>query len=191
MPPTRKKKPIESVDGTYTAIPHRVLDSEAFKGASHIAKSLLLELLRQHNGGNNGHLQLTQNWLKKRGWISGDTIQKAKQELLERGLIVQTKQGGLNIGPSFFALTWLPISNHVGLELRPHQYHRGAWSFMDKISAPNCVGRSASRTGAEPSGGVAEAFTSPPDGSKTTISGEFTSPPDGDNECLPLPTSLH
>jgi hypothetical protein len=182
------RKPVESVTGSYTPLVHVVLDSVAMKGASHTARSLLLELLRQHTGGNNGHLHLAQGWLRKRGWKSGDTIQRAKRELIERNLIVQTKQGGLNAGPCRFALTWLPIANFVGLELRPAEYHKGAWHFMDALPPmQKREGSSVSRTGASPPHGSAESRASPPDGSRTALSGNATSPPDGNNECLPLP----
>jgi len=87
------RKPVESVRGSYTPLVHAVLDSAALMGASYTARSLLLELMRQHTGSNNGHLHLAQGWLRKRGWNSGDTIQRAKVELLKRGLIVQTQQG--------------------------------------------------------------------------------------------------
>lgn len=182
------RKPVESVSGSYTPLPHAVLDSVAFMGAGHTARSLLFDLMRQHNGGNNGRLHLAQGWLRKRGWKSGDTIQRAKVELINRGLIVQTKQGGLNIGPCFFALTWLPIANFVGLELRPSEYHKGAWHFMDKMPpVKNCEGSSVSRISASPPHGSAKSRASPPEGSKAPPLGNIASPLDGNNECLPLP----
>lgn len=127
-----KKKPPESVRGTYSAIPHDLLDSKAFMGASLKAKALLFELLRQLNGHNNGHLQLTTSWLKKRGWNSNDTIQSAKNELIERGLIIQTRQGGRNLYCSWYAVTWVTISNFIGLDIRKSDYHPGKWHFMDE-----------------------------------------------------------
>ncbi|MDO8341316.1 MAG: hypothetical protein Q7T59_05060 [Candidatus Woesebacteria bacterium] len=182
------RKPAESVSSSYTPLVHAVLDSVALMGASHTARSLLLELMRQHTGGNNGHLHLAQGWLRKRGWKSGDTIQRAKLELIKRNLIVQTKQGGLNIGPCRFALTWLPITNFVGLELRASEYHKGAWHFMDELPQPQKhKGSSVSRIGASPPHGSAKRRASPPDGSKTALLGNVASPPDGNNECLPLP----
>lgn len=61
---TKGKKLLEPVSGSYTPVPHAVLDSVAFLGASNRAKAMLFELLRQHNGRNNGHLQLAVAWLK-------------------------------------------------------------------------------------------------------------------------------
>jgi len=127
----KHKKILEAPQGLYTPLPHVLLDSAAFMGASHTARSLLCELLRQHNARNNGHLHLASTWLKKRGWNSNDVQYRAKLELIERGLIIQTRQGGLNAGANLYAVTWLPISNFVGLDIKPKDYHPGKWRFMD------------------------------------------------------------
>lgn len=130
----RKKRVLpELYEGRYTPMPHAVLDSAAFTGASTRAKALLLELIRQHNGRNNGYLQLTATWLKRRGWASMDQIQKAKLELQQRGLILKTKQGGLHAGPDWYALTWLKISDYNGLDIRHGSYYPGLWREMDTL----------------------------------------------------------
>src|SRR5216684_2096811 len=115
-PRRRAKEQPERISGLYGAIPVVVLDATAFQGASYAAKALLLELLRQHNGSNNGHLHLARNWLRGRGWTSPDVVSRAVKQLIERGLITKTRQGGLSIGASRFALTWLQITNTVGLD---------------------------------------------------------------------------
>lgn len=185
----KSKKPVESVNGSYTALPHVVLDSVAFMGAGHTARSMLFDLMRQHNGSNNGRLHLTTSWLRKRGWKSADTIQNAKAELIERGLIVQTRQGGLNAGASWYALTWLSISNFVGLDIQAKHYHPGAWMFLNKLPAINPrVTCSDSRNSAVPAGGIVEPHPVPANGTKTVLSGAIAVPPNGNNECLPLPT---
>lgn len=130
---SKKKKPLEAVNGRYTAWPHDVADSIAFTRASSRAKAALLDLLRQHNGSNNGHLHLAESWLKARGWTSSDQIQKAKHELIERGLIIQTRQGGRNAGASLFALTWLPITNYTNLDIKRGSYAPGAWRLLDPM----------------------------------------------------------
>jgi len=130
----RQKRPIEAISGQYSAIPHQVLDSIAFKGLGHPAKALLFELMRQHTGKNNGHLQLSFAWLaNKRGWKSREVIQRAKHELIERGLVILTRQGGLNAGASQYAVTWISISNFVGLDIQQRSYHPGAWRLMDEL----------------------------------------------------------
>lgn len=128
------KRP-EYFDGNHSAMPHAVMDSKAFVGTSDLARSLLFPLIRQHNGLNNGHLHLASKWLKKQGYTSS-TIYKSKDELIERGLIAQTKWGGLGIGASLFALTWLPVTNFVGLDIEPSGYQRGAWARCELPPTP-------------------------------------------------------
>jgi hypothetical protein len=186
---TKRKKPTESVNGSYTAVPHAVLDSAAFKGASYTAKALLFEVIRQHSGGNNGHLQLYTEWLYKRCWKSAGTIQKAKEELIERGLIVKTRWGGLNFGADRFALTWLDISNFSGLDIRPSEYHKGAWTFMDKLPfAEKRKACSEIKNSSVPEFGTALLSSVPKIGTEEAISVPDPVPESGNNECLPSPT---
>ncbi|MDP1680963.1 MAG: hypothetical protein Q8L39_04225 [Burkholderiales bacterium] len=130
------KKPLEAAQGRYVALPHALLDSTAFMGASHMARSLLFEVMRQHDGRNNGHIHLSAKWLKARGWKSTDSIQKSKLELLDRGLIVKTREGGLNAGPDRYALTWLAITNFVGLDIQAKDYQPGAYQLLGPFMQP-------------------------------------------------------
>ncbi len=198
MEPTRKKKgsrPVEKCDMQFTAMPHAVMDSAAFMGASHRAKSLVLEAVRQHNGRNNGHLQLADSYLRRRGWKSSDQTNKARREALERGLILCTRLGGLNVGPSLYCLTWLPISDYSGLDIGAADYHKGAWHMLDALPVPGQGATEkrekppATRSSTAPPRGAAEAPTAPPHGAKTGILGGFTAPPHGNNELLPCTTA--
>ncbi len=113
----KSKQQFETFTGPGNRIPHAVLDGLAFVGASDRAKSFLFALIRQHNGVNNGRLQLTDKWLAKQGYPSAGMNIKSRAELIDRGLIVQTKWGGLNSGCNWFAVTWLPISSFIGLDI--------------------------------------------------------------------------
>lgn len=129
----RKSKTLrpESISGGYAAIPWVVIDSESFKGLSDKGKGLLFALMRQHNGNNNGHLHLAKKWLYNQGWTCHENNCKARRELIARGLIVQTKWGGLNMGPDLFALTWYDISNYIGLDITAKGYSRGAYTLCN------------------------------------------------------------
>lgn len=153
------KKPTEAATGRYTPAPHALLDSIAFMGASHAARSLIYEVLRQHDGKNNGHLHLSANWLKGRGWNSKDGIQKAKTEAINRGLIIKTREGGLNAGPDRYAMTWLPISNYVGLDIAPRDYHPGAYQSLGPFV--QSAARRGERTPPPPVVRTAPAHTPP------------------------------
>lgn len=180
------KKSAERPTGAFSALPHVVLDSQAWRGASHPACVLLIELLRQHNGSNNGRLHLSTGWLRKRGWLSVDVIQRAKCELIERMLIVKTRQGGLNAGADLYAITWLPITNFLGLDIRAAEYHRGAWNCFtepEKQKKP-----SVKRNSAIPAGGTATPFTVPPAGTKPAIFECVAIPPNGNNVSTNVPS---
>jgi hypothetical protein len=181
----KTKKPVESVRGTYSAMPHAVMDSPAYTGASIAAKALLNELIRQHNGGNNGRLHLSRKWLAARGWASKSIIDKTRAELIERGLIVKTKSGGLFVGADLFALTWLPITNHVGLETAPNTYHPGGWQCCDlppttrRKPPMKKVSRPVHRASRGPTTGPESAYTGPTTGPCEVVSGDSPGPTTG------------
>ena len=131
-----KQARLETISGGYGAIPWNVLDSVSFKGASDKAKALLFALMRQHSGSNNGRLHLAKKWLYNQGWTCDENNRKARNELLERGLIVQTKWGGLNMGADLFALTWHDISNYVSLDITAKSYSRGAYTLCNLVPTP-------------------------------------------------------
>lgn len=131
-----KQARLEYISGGYAAIPWTVLDSNSFKGASEKAKALLFALMRQHNGNNNGHLHLAKKWLHNQGWTCHENNSKARKELIDRGLIVQTKWGGLNMGADLFALTWYDITNYVGLDITAKGYSRGAYLLCNLAPTP-------------------------------------------------------
>ena len=129
----RKTKSIESVTpGSYTGLPHAVLDSTAYTGLGFSARALLVDMARQLNGRNNGQIHCVFSWLAKRGWTSKATVVKARAELLERGLLVLTRTGGLNMGASLYGLTWLAIGDFTKLDISQRDYYLGRWRLMDK-----------------------------------------------------------
>jgi len=182
----------ERIKGLYSAIPHAVLDSQAFIGLSMRAKALLFDVMRQHSGRNNGHMQLTYTWLKSRGWSSADQIAKSTQELQDRKLIYKTKQGGLNIGPSFYALTWHHITNRVGLDEDCKAHIVGAWRDCDLPQSPKRKAPQKRETppvvrnSSAPMGGKGNTCNAPMVGSKTAYLDQHPTPPVGNNETLPF-----
>lgn len=178
----RDNQATERFSGTFTAIPHAVQDSVAFRWASHRAQALLLELARQLNGKNNGRLQLSVKWLKGRGWTSTDVIQKAKREILERGLAEKTRLGGLGVGPDRYAVTWLPILDYSGLDMKRGEFRQGQWRMLD---TPPPIGRrvaqSAARNGPAPPHGTGTLSHVPQHGTLTPDLPPLPVPPHGNN----------
>lgn len=102
--------------GGFSAIPWSVLDSIAYRSLSHPSRSLLIEMARQYHGDDNGRLIATLAYLKPRGWTSYDTIQRAKQELLDAGLIYETVKGRRPNRASWYALTWQTLDKLDGYD---------------------------------------------------------------------------
>lgn len=102
--------------GGFAAIPWAVLDSAAYQKLSHPAKALLMEIARQYRGDNNGRMIVTLAYLKRRGWTSNDTIQRAKRELLDAGLIYETVKGGRPNKASWYAATWWSLDRLDGYD---------------------------------------------------------------------------
>ena len=110
--------------GRFIAIPHSVLDHPDYIRLKGGAIKLLNELVRQYNGKNNGNLTVAYSVLKGRGFNSKDTITKGKNELLEAGLIVLTREGFFsNPGAkcALYALAWQAIDEcpSIGLDIAP------------------------------------------------------------------------
>ena len=113
--------------GWFFRIDVAVLDSPAYCGLSFKSRALLFDLGAQYRGNNNGDLAAPWSWMKGRGWKSKDTLQRALRELLEAGLIEQTRQGGLHCA-SLYAFTWLGIDECVGkLEVRANLVPSNLW----------------------------------------------------------------
>jgi hypothetical protein len=184
----RKKRPPEQCGGGFAALPWVVLDSKAFQEAGYASRCLLMELARQLNGSNNGHLQLTHSWLAPRGWSSDQTIQASKIELQHLGLIQQTRQGGKGIGASRFAVTWLVISNFQGLEIGPQDFRRSAFMRHPLVAPPKENHRSIFRSDPTPKSGVSPPSITPPTGPKTAQLVNFATPKSGNNVMDHTPT---
>ena len=118
MEPTRKKKnwlsPERREPGGFAALPHCLLESQVYIGLSAHAIKLLNDLLAQFKGFNNGDLCLAWSIMEKRGWKSRDTLNKARQELLDVELILVARYGDRK-RPHLYALTFFAIDECKGM----------------------------------------------------------------------------
>lgn len=113
--------------GTFLALPHDVIKSKNWQMASGICVKLVIYLASQYNGMNNGDLSATFSALRLRGWRSSDTLNNAINEAIHYGLIVKTRQGGLN-KCNLFAVTWQAIDECKGkLDCEATRIPLGDW----------------------------------------------------------------
>ncbi|WP_329006400.1 hypothetical protein [Pseudomonas aeruginosa] len=123
MARTLRKSKGRNPAGTFAALPHVVMDSEDFRSLSGGALKVLLGLLRQYRGVNNGDLSATFASASEWGIGSKATLAKALEELQERNLIIRTREGRF-IKPggccALYALTWRLIDPCDGkIEVSP------------------------------------------------------------------------
>lgn len=101
-------------------IPSVVLNHPDFISLSGPAIKLLIDVGAQYNGNNNGDLCCARSIMKSRGWNSNAQLSKAIKELISKGWLLVSRQGGLGIGPSLYAITWQPIHECRGKhDLKP------------------------------------------------------------------------
>jgi len=97
----------------FLRIPKHIVDHGDFRTLSCRATKLLIDLLAQYRGYNNGDLAATLTMMRERGWNSSDQLQKAKNELIEKDWIIVTRQGGRN-KCSLYAVTFFSIDECNG-----------------------------------------------------------------------------
>src|SRR5262245_24585538 len=120
--------------GGFLAVPRSVLESRSYIIATPHAKVLLLDLYLQYRGDNNGDLCAAWKFMRLRGWRSEATLNRAKQQLISLGLIVETRKGARPNKASLYAVTWCALDPCNGkLDISPQAFPRGAYRLRDPL----------------------------------------------------------
>lgn len=115
--------------GRFLALPHVVMESEAFKSLTGQQIKLLIDIAMQVKGANNGRLSASWRYLsEERGWTSKSPIRPALTALEEKGLIFCTRVGRFPSVPAWYAVTWQPLHHHSDMDCGPQALPRGAYS---------------------------------------------------------------
>lgn len=99
---------------SYSKLVHAIFQSEQYGRLSHRAVKLLVDLLAQYRGVNNGDLTTAWSVMQRVGWRSKCLLRQAQQELEARGWIIKTRQGMMVKGKhtaSLWALTFFGIDD--------------------------------------------------------------------------------
>lgn len=120
--------------GGFVSLPLSVLNSRAYIESGPYARMLLLDLSAQYRGDNNGDLSACWKFMKPRGWRSEATLAKAKQELIDQGLIVETRKGARPNKASLYAMTWYELDHCSGkLDMSPQSFPRSAYKLRGRL----------------------------------------------------------
>ena len=95
----------KKIDGGFVALPHNLIESEAYKFLSAIAKLAYTYFKRDVRNGHQTEVVLTFGQAQKYGVCnSSTTFSKVKKELVKHGLLDHVDGGGLN-APAVFELS--------------------------------------------------------------------------------------
>ena len=100
--------------GRFIGIPHVVIKNKDYVDLSYKSKALLIDLMVQYHGRNNGDLTTALAILRDRGWKRHATIGEAVKELIDANLIIRTREGQFRNPFSrcaLYAVTWQPIDD--------------------------------------------------------------------------------
>ncbi|NBW13577.1 MAG: hypothetical protein EBR82_36785 [Caulobacteraceae bacterium] len=173
------RKSAKRTVGHFVMLPNTVLRSPGYRALSHTARSLLVDIAMQYKGGNNGALVACEKYLRPLGWKSKDVISRSVKELLEKGLLIKTRQGGLN-SPSLFALSFHNLDrdnrHEPGMAVAFPKLRGNYKSYVETPTpsrGPNLI-----KIG--PSPGGKRARTTPSRGPVLPIKTAMSTPPDGE-----------
>lgn len=122
--------------GLFVAIPHDVIDSTTYRQLGYTSRALLVDLARQYTGTNNGRIVACNKYLKPLGWNSHATVTKSLRELLDSGLLVQTRLGMRPNRAAWFALAWYQLDASQGIEMTNKEYLnvKSDWKRKDIVA---------------------------------------------------------
>jgi hypothetical protein len=131
----------------------------------------------QYTGRNNGKLTACAKYLVPLGWRSNDVIVRARRELIDCCLIVETRKGARPNRAGWYALTWLDLDVTEGLDIDPKLYQRcfrGGYMRPDNepIHGASLTPRGGAATLAiAPADGVRHATAVPRGGAISSVNG--------------------
>jgi hypothetical protein len=116
------------INEPFVAVYRTVLECRAMEGLSGRACKLLMGLMAQYRGDNNGDLTAAWGVMKDRGWSSKATLQAAKIELIKAGFVYITRKGAFPKTTELLALTWF------ALDVNPDKFDAGALAGFESRS---------------------------------------------------------
>lgn len=149
MARTRVKSKGRRETGLFIALPTHIFTSPQYANLSAHAVKLLIDLLSQYRGFNNGDLCATWSLMSQRGWRSRDTLNRALKELMTAGFIEKTRQGerGHSSGqrkPTLYGVTWKGIDECGGkLDVSPNPVPSNRWAKITCTARVPCQSNTA------------------------------------------------
>ena len=110
----------------FVAIPVPVLESPEYRALPDPARALMVDLLMQFTGKNNGRLTTSHVALKRYGWNSADKLFRAKQALLSTSFALVTRRGKPPSTAEWVGFTWHQLNYERSMDVDPAR-----WPYMN------------------------------------------------------------
>jgi hypothetical protein len=116
---------------SFAAIPRDILLLPEYHQLRSSAIKLMLDLLLQYTGKNNGRLCSSFQVMQRSGWTSKETLSHAKAALLETSFTVLTRKGHAPRTAEWLGFTWFPINYHPSMDIEAR-----AFPYLNFLPAP-------------------------------------------------------
>ena len=131
----RSKATGKGAGHSFIALPHYMLESEAWGALSPQAVKVIIEAARHVKGDNNGDFSLPWSRMRRRGWKSKSTLSAAIHEAIEAGFLERSRYGTRNHVCALYAITWKPIDECGGkLQIAATKVASNAWKKSENRS---------------------------------------------------------
>lgn len=125
---TRERAKGRRGKASFLGLPKQVITSDAYNQLNAWSVKLLVDVAKQYNGFNNGDLHAAFRILRKQGWRSKGTLFRAMKELIDKGFVELTRQGGKN-RCNLYAVTWESIDECNGkLDVKETRVASNLWN---------------------------------------------------------------
>lgn len=125
----------------FVAVPIAILRSPEYMALGDAAKGLLLDLMEQYTGGNNGRLTPSWTVMQRRGWAGKTKLHRAKNDLLETSFCIRTRKGKAPQTAEWVGFTWWKIDYHKTMEIDPRLWPYLNFLSVDKAKIDPNLGR--------------------------------------------------
>lgn len=106
----------------FVPLPKDVLASPEYQGLPTSAKALMLDLMGQYTGKNNGRLCTAFEAMKRCGWTAPNTLTRAKRALLECPFAMLTRKGHPPRTAEWVGFTWWKLDWHESMDIGPRGF---------------------------------------------------------------------
>ena len=106
----------------FVAVPKEVIRSPEWQALPHSARALVMDLMAQYTGRNNGRLCPAFTVMERCGWASKTTLLAAKRALLEAPFAILTRKGHPPRTAEWIAFTWWQLNYEASMDIDPKRF---------------------------------------------------------------------